>query len=70
MDNIDLIVNNDKEWRRHILTEIAALRSGQDSLKDDIAPRLAKLEVKAGFWGIIGGIVVTTLAYLRTVIIK
>ena len=51
-----------KEWSRHVLAELKRLSDDYDHLDaklDDrltqVAVEIAKLKVKAGIWGVLGG---------------
>ena len=55
MDNetLEKILDNEKEWRRHMLKEMSGMREEQMKMRTDIT----RLKEKAGLWGIVGGLV-------------
>lgn len=50
--------NGWNEWSRHVLAELKRLSEGDEALKcklSSIEVEVAKLNVKAGLWGALGG---------------
>lgn len=62
-EKIDLVIDNDREWRKLLLDQNKELSEKVDKINDNFATkaknderRLTKLEIKSGFWGLVGGI--------------
>jgi hypothetical protein len=72
-DNIDIILDNDREWRKLLLDRQDILFNKIDKLSDCLSEeqkrvehRITKIEVKSGFIGFIGGV----CAYLGSLLFK
>jgi hypothetical protein len=69
MDNeaIEKLIDNEKEWRRHLVKEIQVVKTVQTNQGQAIAT----LKVKSGIWGIIGGSIpasaIIIIAYLKSI---
>lgn len=50
-ENLEKILENERDWRLHILTEVTAIKSKQGEHSKEIAG----LMVKSGIWGLLGG---------------
>ena len=51
--------NGWEEWCKHVLTELHRLNESQEGIKQEVKGiniEIAKLKVKSGFWGVIGGV--------------
>lgn len=55
---------NDQEswdnWRKHVLSEIKRINENAHTIQEGVLGlkiEIAKLEVKAGVWGLLGGII-------------
>ena len=52
---IDFLIDNDREWRKHILKQLSDVKKQQVTNCEEIA----KLNIKASIWGgVSGGVVV------------
>ena len=61
-ENFDLVIDNDREWRKLLLDQNKELFKKIDKLDENFSKkcvndekRLTRLEVKSGMWGLIGG---------------
>ena len=68
MDNaaIEKLIDNEKEWRRHLVKEMQCVKTVQIKQGNTIAA----LNVKSGVWGVIGGSIpasaVIIIAYIKS----
>jgi len=57
--------NGWNEWSRHVLSELKRLNEWNGEIaktQTDILMQVSALKVKAGFWGVIGGVGVVGIA--------
>lgn len=62
MDNeaIEQIINNEQEWRRHLVKEFSCVKKEQINQ----GKAIATLKVKSGIWGILGGSIPASIAII------
>ncbi len=63
--------NGWEEWRKFLLKEVTRLGDAYESLRDKVNDELTELKtevailkVKAGIWGLIGGVIAVGVFYL------
>ena len=61
MDNsaIEKLIENEKEWRRHLVKEVDVVKVTQISQGKAFASLRTEFKIKSGVWGLIGGILPT-----------
>jgi len=63
--------NGWNEWRHHVLETLKRVENKQDTLKEsvvEVRENVAKLQVKAGVWGGIAGLIGPAAVFLWWVI--
>ncbi len=50
-NHLKIILDNEKEWRLHLVSELSVIKKKQTDISNDIEG----LKVKSGLWGVIGG---------------
>jgi hypothetical protein len=63
---VELLINNEAEWRRHILLDLTAMKNNQT----DLLVTVTTLKVKFGMIGAVFGSVAGTVAALVVDILK
>lgn len=72
MDSWELkqIVENEQEWRRWCVENISQIRKDQTTHAAETRVEIAQLKLKSGVWGIIGGLLPATVAFIYWAINK
>ena len=68
-DKLEIIVNNEKEWRAHIIRELEWFKAEQIRIQKeqiDHGKDIARLQIKSGIWGCLGGSIIFLIAYLKS----